>query len=90
MSCMILTNMDSERITQLAGVFGCSTGSLWFTYLGLPLPTTRHRIADYAPLINKIERRLHFHLPRTCCYTRDGEFSTFLFAYLHHVHSQVS
>ena len=43
----------------LAAAFGCRLGALPFTYLGLPLGTTRPRIVDFAPLINPMERRLN-------------------------------
>jgi hypothetical protein len=42
----------------LARTFGCSKGTLPFTYLGLPLGTTKPKIIDFLPLISKCERRL--------------------------------
>jgi hypothetical protein len=42
----------------LARTFGCSKGSLPFTYLGLPLGITKPKIQDFLPLVNKCERRL--------------------------------
>lgn len=35
-----------------------STGSLPFTYLGLPLGTSKPKILDFFPLIQRVERRL--------------------------------
>ena len=43
---------------MLAGVFGCKIQSLPFTYLGLPMGTTKPRVEHYAPLMNRTERRL--------------------------------
>uniref|UniRef100_A0A0A9GKK0 Reverse transcriptase domain-containing protein n=1 Tax=Arundo donax TaxID=35708 RepID=A0A0A9GKK0_ARUDO len=43
---------------HLAGIFGCKIGTLPFTYLGLPVVTTKPRVDDHAPLINRMERRL--------------------------------
>lgn len=42
----------------LTGVFGCIEGQLPFTYLGIPLGTTKPLVKDYAPLICRIERKL--------------------------------
>lgn len=47
-SMMLPINMTEERLDHLARTFGCSKGSLPFTYLGLP----------FLPLMNKCERRL--------------------------------
>lgn len=42
----------------LAGTLGCQLGSLPFTYLGLPLGTTKPKMEDFAPLLDKAERKL--------------------------------
>jgi hypothetical protein len=39
-------------------VFGCPIGTYPFTYFGLPMGTTKPRVEDLAPLINRIERRI--------------------------------
>jgi hypothetical protein len=57
-SMMVPINMSEQRLDLLARTFGCSKGTLPFTYLGLPLGTTKPRIADFMPLVNKCERRL--------------------------------
>ncbi len=57
-SCMIPKNMTGERSLKLASNFGCSLGSLPFTYLGLPLGTTKPKIVDFSPFTDRIERRL--------------------------------
>jgi len=47
-----------ERAQHLASTFGCIVGQLPFTYLGLPLGTTRPAVADFLPLVCRIERRM--------------------------------
>ncbi len=51
-------NLSQDKADLLSGILGCKIGSLPFTYLGLPLGTTRHRVVDFAPLVDRIERRL--------------------------------
>jgi len=46
-SFMLPINISAERFEILANTFGCSKGSLPFTYLGLPLSLTRPTVADY-------------------------------------------
>ncbi len=51
-------NLSHDNASLLAGILGCSIGSLPFTYLGLPLGTTRSRVVDFAPLVDRVEMRL--------------------------------
>lgn len=57
-SMLVPINVSPERLLHLASTFGCGTGSLPFTYLGLPLGITKPRIDDFLPLITRCERRL--------------------------------
>jgi hypothetical protein len=57
-SQMIALNMSQEQAAILSSTFGCQLGTLPFTYLGLPMGTTKPRVEDYMPLMDKIERRL--------------------------------
>jgi hypothetical protein len=57
-ACMLPINVSDEDIQLLAHGFGCIVGSMPFTYLGLPLGTTRPRIHDLLPLVDRLERRL--------------------------------
>ena len=57
-STMVPLNIDNEEAIRLAAVFGCSLGTLPFTYLGLPMGTTKPRIIDLMPLVDRMERRL--------------------------------
>ena len=45
-------------VQQLATGFGCVVGTFPFTYLGLPMGTTRPRMTDLMPLVTKMERKL--------------------------------
>lgn len=68
-SCMIPINVDEQNMEILAGTFGCFIGSMPFTYLGLPMGSTKPRIIDFAPLVDRIERRL----PSTAAFLNHGQ-----------------
>jgi hypothetical protein len=57
-SLLLPINVSREKMKVLAGTFGCQIGSLPFTYLGLPLGTTKPKIEDFAPLLDRVERKL--------------------------------
>ena len=57
-SMMVPINVSEERLQILASSFGCAKGNLPFTYLGLPLSTSKPTVADFWPLVSKCERRL--------------------------------
>ena len=57
-SFMIPINVSHSKMLDLANVFGCQVGSLPFTYLGLPMGTTKPRMEDLTPMMDKVERRL--------------------------------
>jgi hypothetical protein len=57
-SQMTQISMSAERLQHLASTFGCQTGSLPFTYLGLPMGTTKPRIDDLSPIMDRVEQRL--------------------------------
>jgi hypothetical protein len=57
-SCMVPLNMTKERAQILAGVFGCKLQEMPFTYLELPVGTTKPRVEHFAPLMNRVERQL--------------------------------
>jgi hypothetical protein len=58
-SCLMPVNIDDQSLSHLANTFGCDVGSLPFTYLGLPLGTTRPSIQDLTPIVDQLERRLN-------------------------------
>jgi hypothetical protein len=63
-SIMVPINVPPEsklwkiNSTHLATTFQCQTGSLPFTYLGLPLSNTKPTVQDCLPLAHRVERRL--------------------------------
>jgi len=57
-SIMVPINTSQEKLQHLARTFNCETGSLPFTYLGLPLSLTKPRAIDFSPLVTRCERRL--------------------------------
>ena len=56
-STLIPINIDHQLASKLAEVFGCSFGTLPFTYLGLPMGTTRPSVLDLMPLVQSVERK---------------------------------
>jgi hypothetical protein len=57
-SGLVPLNMISEKAELMTGVFGYKIQEMPFTYLGLPMGTTRPRIEHYAPIMNRMERQL--------------------------------
>ena len=57
-SQMYPINVTPEKMVLLANTFGCDIGSMPFTYLGLPMGTTKPKIEDLAPMMDRVERRL--------------------------------
>lgn len=57
-SQMLPINVTQEKMVCLADTFGCSIGTMPFTYLGLPMGTTKPRMEDLTPLMDRVERRL--------------------------------
>lgn len=51
-------NVSSEKMTILANTLGCAIATMPFTYLGLPMGTTKPRIDDLSPIMDRVERRL--------------------------------
>jgi hypothetical protein len=54
-SCLLPINVDENQLQLLANTFGCAVGYLPFTYLGLPLGTSRPSIQDLSPIVDHIE-----------------------------------
>ena len=57
-SSLLPINVDDEKATLLAETIGCKVGSMPFTYLGLPVGTTRPSVQEYMPMLNRIEKRI--------------------------------
>ena len=57
-STLIPINLDLEAMNNLARVFGCAIGVMPFTYLGLPLGTTKPSVQELMLLVSRLERQL--------------------------------
>jgi hypothetical protein len=57
-SCMVPLNMTEEKAELMTRVLGCKLQGMSFTYLGLPMGTTKPRVEHFAPLMNRVERQL--------------------------------
>jgi len=57
-SCLVPLNLLPEKAQQLAGVFGCKLETLPFTYLGLPMGTTKPRVDNFGFIMNEVERKI--------------------------------
>jgi hypothetical protein len=57
-SMMIPINIEGDKLSLLAQTFGCSVGTLPFTYFGLPLGRTKPNVEEFLPLISRCERGL--------------------------------
>jgi len=55
---MIPINVPDSDITALVSAFGCQIALMPFTYLGLPMGTTKPKLEDLTPLMDRVERRL--------------------------------
>jgi hypothetical protein len=57
-SFLVPINVNNDKAMHLASTMGCQVGTLPFTYLSLPLGTTRPSIEDFAPLLARMEKRI--------------------------------
>jgi hypothetical protein len=57
-SCIYPINISPERLAHLTATFHSQTGSLPFTYLGLPLSMNKPTMRYCLPLVHRVERRL--------------------------------
>ena len=57
-STLIPFNYDANCYNEISTIFGCKVGTMPFTYLGLPLGTTKSSIQDLMPLVCTMERRM--------------------------------
>jgi hypothetical protein len=58
-SGLIPITCPDDLSVSLAQILQCHLGSMPFTYLGLPLGTTKPTIDDLSPIVDNIERRLN-------------------------------
>jgi hypothetical protein len=57
-SSMVPIIVQPERLNHLVFTFNCVAGSLPFTYMGLPLRSSKPTIQECLPLVYRVERRL--------------------------------
>ncbi|XP_016206444.1 uncharacterized protein LOC107646803 [Arachis ipaensis] len=57
-STIIPINYDEQMTHSLKVAMRCSVGSLFISYLGIPLGANPKRISTWKSLINKIEKKL--------------------------------
>ena len=57
-STLIPINCHEDTYNCIATIFGYVVGKMPFTYLGLPMGTTRPSVLDLFPLVCRVERRL--------------------------------
>jgi hypothetical protein len=50
--------MSHQHATYMAGVFGYQIQGMPFPYLGLPMGSSKPRVEHFAPLMDRVERRL--------------------------------
>jgi hypothetical protein len=57
-SLIVPINVLEEKVEILAGTLGCQVGTMSFTYLRLPMGTTKPVMQDFVPLLSRVEKRL--------------------------------
>jgi hypothetical protein len=57
-SSIIPLNVPDSKLDEIDAALGCKIASMPFTYLGLPMGTTKPRMQDLTPLMDRVERRL--------------------------------
>lgn len=55
---LVPINMTEDRARHLAATMGCKVGVMPFTYLGLPLGTTKPTVDEFMSMLNRIEKRM--------------------------------
>ena len=66
-SSMIPMNTSDSLAHSLALILQCSIGQLPFTYLGLPMGTTKPTVQDLMPLVCRIERNMSGNYMMMAC-----------------------
>ena len=55
-SFLVPINYSNDKALHLANTFGCKLGTIPFTYLGLPLGTTKPTLQEFSPMLTRIEK----------------------------------
>jgi hypothetical protein len=56
-SFIVPINVDAKKTNILEDTLGCLVWSMPFTYLGLPLGTTKPMVQDFMPVLSRIEKK---------------------------------
>lgn len=67
-SFLVSENVADHRIGDLIITLGCQLGSMPFTYLGLPLGTTRPTVQEFMPILTRMEKHLLMGISRHLTY----------------------
>lgn len=59
-SVMVPINVSIEKMISLVNTLGCHQGSFPFTYLGVPLNTSKSRLEDFTPICRRIEKNIDY------------------------------
>ena len=51
---MISINVSQDKMVHLASTFGCEIGTMPFIYLGLPMGTSKPRVDDFSPMMDRV------------------------------------
>jgi hypothetical protein len=63
-SFIVPINVDAKKTNILEDTLGCLVRSMPFTYLGLPLGTTKPMVQDFMPVLSRIEKKkINEHFP---------------------------
>ena len=57
-SSLIPINIPEERVQLYTDALNCQLGAMPFTYLGLPLGTTKPKVEHLMPLVCRVQKRL--------------------------------
>jgi hypothetical protein len=56
-------NVSEDKVDILAGTLGCQVVLVPFTYLGLPMGTTKPTVQEFVPLLSRVEKDWWASLP---------------------------
>jgi hypothetical protein len=56
--CLVPLNMNPKKAKLMVGVIWCNIQGMSFTYLGMPVGTTKPKVEHFAHLMNRLERQL--------------------------------
>lgn len=57
-SSLVPINISDEYATELANIIACKKETMPFTYLGLPMGSTRPKVDDLMPMVSRLDKRL--------------------------------